>query len=150
MGHGHDDWFRHDATEMAPQEEHGGHVHTGTLAMTMVITTFGVIATILLLVMYFQQYTTQLRAEKQEGIFLADNYLAYRSQTEGAMRGSARWIDRNAGTVRLPIDRAMQAVVAEYERYPRAVGTIESQAVPADTDLVWMRTESVPALSSED
>ncbi len=111
----HDDWFRHSPEEGLPQHEHAGHVNTTTIGLTLLVIVFGVLGTVILLSMYYVSYTTTLKAERQEGTQSAAEYLAYRDNAERAL-SSFGWADRNAGKVNVPIDRAMDEVVAYYNR----------------------------------
>ncbi len=113
--HGHDDWFRHASDEAAPQAEHAGHVSTKALGVTLLIIVFGVLFVILLLSAYFSSYTTQLKAEKQEGVGSAQEYMSYRSSMQRRLEGTG-WIDRDAGTLHIPLERAMSMVVEDYQQ----------------------------------
>jgi hypothetical protein len=111
--HGHDDWFRHSADEALPQQEHAAHVNTTAIGLTLLAIVFGVLFTVVVLSMYFVQYANTRKAEMNEGVGSSEAYLAYRDQSE-AQLSSLEWVDRAAGTVNLPLDDAMDAVVAEY------------------------------------
>lgn len=112
--HGHGDWFRHDAeAEGLPQAEHAAHVSPAALGIAFVIIVFGVVATVLILSMYWVVYVRGVRTGLQEGTGSAESFLEYRSAATERLQ-TAAWIDRGAGVVRVPIDRAMDAVVAEY------------------------------------
>ncbi|HHN77646.1 MAG TPA: hypothetical protein ENK11_03090 [Phycisphaerales bacterium] len=115
----HDDWFRHSPEEGLPQHEHAGHVNTTSIGLTLLVIVFGVLGLVILLSMYYVSYTTTLKAERQEGTRSAAEYLAYRDSAERAL-SSFGWADRNAGKVNLPIDRAMDDVVAYYNRPGRS------------------------------
>lgn len=111
----HDDWFRHTPAEGLPQQEHAAHVNTTAIGLTLLVIVFGVLAMVIVLSMYYVSYTTNLKAERQEGTQSAAAYLAYRDNAESAL-SSFGWADRDAGKVNIPIDRAMDDVVAYYNR----------------------------------
>jgi len=113
----HDDnWFRHPDEEGLPQSEHGSHVSATGLGITFLAIVFGVLFVILLLVAYFNRYTVQMESRLVEGTSLAEPYMQYRSQkkSELALTGGPRWIDRDAGTVRISKDDAARLVIEEY------------------------------------
>ena len=111
--HGHDDWFRHSSDEALPQQEHAAHVNTTAIGLTLLAIVFGVLFTVVVLSMYFVQYANTRKAQMNEGTGSAEAYLAYRDQS-AAQLGSLEWVDRAAGTVNMPLESAMDAVVAEY------------------------------------
>lgn len=115
---GHDDWFRHTPDEGVPQHEHAAHVNSTAIGLTLLAIVFGVLFTVIILSMYFIGYTTRLKAERQEGTESAATYLTYRDQSQRSMERFG-WIDREAGTVQLPIDRAIDDVVAFYHEPDR-------------------------------
>ena len=115
MGHdAHDAWHRHTADEGRPQHEHAAHVSATGLGLTLLGIVFGVVFVILVLVAYFNSYTTTYKAQKMEGVpATRAEYAAGRSAAEQRLRETG-WIDRASGTVYRPLDEAMDRVVAEY------------------------------------
>jgi hypothetical protein len=111
--HGHDDWFRHGADEAPPQHEHASHVNSTAIGLTLLAIVFGVLFTVIVLSMYFISYSTTLKAERQEGVESANPYLAYRDDAAKKL-ARAGWADRAAGTVYIPIESAIDGVVADY------------------------------------
>lgn len=111
--HGHDDWFRHDSGEAPPQAEHAAHVNTTAIGLTLLAIVFGVLFTIILMSMYFVQYAGTRLSSEMEGVESAQPYIAYRDQSERSLAGFG-WADQAAGTVNLPIDRAIGDVVETY------------------------------------
>ena len=114
-GHAHDDWHQHTAAEGAPQEEHGAQASAKAMGLTLIAMVVGVVLTILVLVAYFKSYVGNFKAQKQEGTTgimtpAFEGKLAAREKLS-----SYQWIDRDAKTVRVPIDAAMQTVLAEYK-----------------------------------
>lgn len=115
--HGHDDWFRHSNEEALPQVEHAQHVSTKALGITLVAIIFGMLFVLLILTAYFSSYTTQVRAELQEGTISANDYLSYRSGIDRRLAETG-WIDRTNQTLHIPLDRAVELVVDEYRSAP--------------------------------
>lgn len=133
-GHGHDDWFRHDESEGLPQVEHAAHIDTTSLGVAFLVTVFGVLGVIVVLVLYFSSYTTQLKAERQEGIKSGTPYMTYRDEAETKFDAPASALDKENGVYRIPIDRAMDLIVDQYAD--------DSAAVPpaSDDSLLAKRT----------
>src|SRR5690606_28194427 len=104
--HGHDAWHQHTAAEGVPQHEHGAHTSAKALGLTFIIMVFGVIAVILVLVLYFNSYVSGYKARQQETTAMMEPAfnakIAARKQLE-----EFGWADANAGTVRIPLDRAI-------------------------------------------
>jgi hypothetical protein len=111
--HSHDDWFRHEADESAPQAEHAAHVNTTAIGLTLLAIVFGVLFTVIILSMYFVQYAGTRKAMLEEGTRSAEPYLQYEQQATRELNRLS-WADREAGTVYVPIDSAMDAVVEAY------------------------------------
>jgi hypothetical protein len=111
--HDHGDWFRHSADEALPQQEHASHVNTTAIGLTLLAIVFGVLFTVVVLSMYFVQYANTRKAEMNEGVGSAETYIAYRDQSAAQLQ-ALEWVDRAAGTVNVPVDAAMDAVLAEY------------------------------------
>lgn len=118
QGH-NDNWFRHTGDEVLPQHEHAAHVNSAVIGLTLLAVVFGVLLTVIVLSMYYVGYTTRLRAERQEGTASAAEYLVYRDNAQRSLNQFG-WADRQAGTVNLPISRAMDEVVAYYNEPGRA------------------------------
>ncbi len=108
-----DEWHRHTPAEGAPQAEHGAKANPAILALITggFVVTVGL--TILLSALYFFSYMTHERQLKKETTVLSEEYRAYRAQTEASLSGYG-WADPAAGTVRIPVDTAIDQVVADY------------------------------------
>jgi hypothetical protein len=134
MGHdAHDAWHRHTADEGRPQHEHAAHVNATGLGLTLLGIVFGVVFVILVLVAYFNSYTTTYKAQKLEGVpATRAEYASARSAAEQRLRETG-WIDRAAGTVHLPVEDAMSRVVAEYAALGAAASSPAPVAAAADT-----------------
>lgn len=111
--HGHDNWHQHSAAEGMPQHEHGSHTSTKALGLTFIIMVVGVIATILVLIAYFNSYVSTFRAERQEGTAMMRP--AFEAKVAAKQRlEEFGWVDREAGTVHIPLNNAIDRVVNEY------------------------------------
>lgn len=110
---GHDDWFRHSADEAMPQQEHASHVNTTAIGLTLLSVVFGVLFTVVLLSMYFVNYANTRKSQMNEGTASALPYITYRDKSNDEL-SVLGWVDRAAGTVNVPLDSAMDAVIAEY------------------------------------
>ena len=113
--HDHGDWFRHSEDEALPQQEHAAHVNTTAIGLTLLAIVFGVLFTVVILSMYFVSYANTRKAAMNEGTASAQAYTAYRDQSAATL-STGGWADRAAGTVNLPLDDAMESVIAEYNR----------------------------------
>ncbi len=111
--HGHDAWHQHSTAEGVPQHEHGSQTSTKALGVTFIIMVLGVIATILVLILYFNSFVSRFRAERQEGTAMMRP--AFEAKLAARQRlGEFGWIDREAGTVHIPLNNAIDKVVNEY------------------------------------
>lgn len=111
-----DAWHRHSEEEGMPQDEHGSTVNPTMLGIVFVVMVFGVAFVILLLTAYFNSYTYTFKAVKQEGVPTTSRqgYVQHLNESQQKL-GSYGWLDRQAGTVHLPIDDAFDRVIADYE-----------------------------------
>lgn len=130
--HGHDDWFTHDPAEVAPQGEHASHISSKALGVTFLVTVFGILFVVLFLSLFFSVYKTDAREMIREGTDTAEPYMRYRAASKERLAASG-WVDREAGTVHMPIGLAMDEVVESYATETRADlpawrGVIEADA----------------------
>lgn len=141
----HDDWHQHTRDEGVPQVEHGEHVSTKGLAVVGLSIVFGVVFVILVLFLYFDWYVTRVAQERQEGVaaVVADP-LSRRTQAEEALRGRPAWIDRDAGTVSIPLDAAIEKVLTEYGAGESAADAATGEAIdrPATTTQAEPHTDT--------
>ena len=137
MADGHDDWHQHSPEEGPPQAEHGSTVSPSALGVTLLAIVFGVAFVIVILTAYFQSFTDRYKAEKQEGIPAArSEYLSARATAEARLR-EAGVVNRDEGVYRLPFDRAVELVTADYaESSARSTTptseTLTSESLPAE------------------
>lgn len=112
-GQAHDAWHQHTTAEGRPQEEHGAHATTKALGLTFIIMVFGVIAVILVLVIYFNSFVSRFSAERQEGTAMMAP--AYNAKLAAQRHlDSFGWVDQQAGTAHIPLPNAIDRVVEEY------------------------------------
>jgi len=110
-----DAWHRHSDEEGMPQSEHAATVNPTALGIVFVVMVIGVAFVILLLTAYFNQYTYTFKAAKQEGVPAARQaYETDLAQTRARL-SEYGWIDRTAGTVHVPIERAFDTVIEQYQ-----------------------------------
>lgn len=110
-----DAWHRHASEEGMPQEEHGATVNPTALSIVFVAMIFGVVFVLLLLTAYFNNYTYTYKARQQEGVPVARAVFETEKALADARLSTYGWIDRNAGTVHIPLDTAYQTVIAHYQ-----------------------------------
>ncbi len=112
--HAHDDWHEHTAAEGKPQEEHGAQASAKAMGLTLVAMVVGVVLTILILVAYFNSYVGNYKASAQEGVAIMKPAFEGKLAAQEKLSSYA-WVDREARTVRVPVDTAAEMVLAEYE-----------------------------------
>jgi hypothetical protein len=112
---GHDDWFKHDASEPAHQEMHGRlnpYAIMLSLAGTLVLVAVTIVLTLKLV------FTPAITENKSVRLEAGTDMLA--GEVREAVAGwnnemsRAAWIDAENGVVRLPMDIAMDKVIREY------------------------------------
>jgi hypothetical protein len=111
---GHADaWHHHGAEEGRPQAEHGAIANPGVLVRWFVLIVVTLVAVVLALMVYFQHYITNEKAIRIENTALAGGAQSAKTQAEGEL-SRYKPLDKDAGTVQIPIDQAMQKVVEKY------------------------------------
>lgn len=96
-----DAWFRHDHGKR-PQQEHGSHVKPLQLGVFFAMLTAGVVATIVVVTMYYTSHMTTVRAEKMETTEPASVWFEMRNEAEARFSQAAA------------LENAAQAVVERY------------------------------------
>ena len=115
-----DSWHHHEAAEGMPQHEHAGVADPVAIARWFTGILIAVVGLIIVLSVYFVKYTTKMRHERIETFgWISKEAAAARAQAEGqlGMAGAPpayEWADPAAGRVQIPIDQAMNEVVAKY------------------------------------
>lgn len=111
-----DAWHRHTPDEGRPQHEHGARARPGILAVVCISMIVAVVGMVLGVVVYFEWYVTRLKADRTETITAAVKARSEKEAARNALAGPSVWVDREAGTVTIPIERAKRLVVEEYRR----------------------------------
>ncbi len=124
-----DQWHRHTPDEGVPQDEHAPQANPLILAGIGVVLTVSFVALLIVVVLYYFQYTTKIRREKMETTSPAagpDGSYAYR---DGSLKmlnqGSYAWVDLTHGglpgevplekeAVQIPLDLAIDKVLTRY------------------------------------
>lgn len=110
-----DQWFHHVSAEGNPQHEHGQKIDTGVLFIVLVSLCMAVIVTTFGATVYADSRIAEIKSEREENVIGAEPALAYRASVLDRQADVA-WIDRAAGTVRLPLEQAQHNVLEEYAR----------------------------------
>lgn len=120
-GGGHDEhvdeWHHHAAQEGAPQEEHTGQVNTTIIMKWFVVIFVFVTASIAFIMVYFNHFNTNLRAESVETVMSSD-YLSYKLQAHQKLSSHGEaptYTGLAGGKVQGPVGDAMKKVVDQYK-----------------------------------
>ncbi|RMH11080.1 MAG: hypothetical protein D6695_09970 [Planctomycetota bacterium] len=105
-----DSWHRHTPDEGPIQPEHGSHANPKVLVMTLIALIFGVAFVLIILIAFFNSYTSTFKASREETTALGQQARAAKAAAMERLN-SVGWVDHD--TVRIPIERAMERVVAE-------------------------------------
>ena len=112
---GHDDWFKHDASEPQHQEMHG-KINPLGIMLTLLATLVVVAVTMIVVLKFF--FDPAIYQNKAERLEARTAQIAAPAQEKLANwesdLGSAGWVDSNTGVVRLPLEVARQKVMQEY------------------------------------
>ncbi len=109
--HADDAWHAH-AGEAPPQETHG-ETNPGFIAVVGAVGMIIVVVLIVILTKYFDAVVYDERMVKQERWDVRNEVEAVEAQWTLNLTSYA-WADAQNGTVRIPIDRAIDAVAREY------------------------------------
>lgn len=110
-----DAWHRHSSEEGMPQEEHGSTVNPTALSIVFVAMVFGIVFVLLILTAYFNNYTYTFKARQVEGVPVSRQVYETENEFAQLKLSTYGWIDRNAGSVHVPLDTAYQTVIAQYQ-----------------------------------
>ncbi len=113
-----DAWHQHIAAEGMPQQEHGARANPVALTLTLFGIVLSFVFLLLVVWLYYNTYTTQLKAERRESVTETQrtDYETKRGGAQTRLSQSPGWIDRTNGTVHIPLDRAVSLVIEEYGR----------------------------------
>ena len=125
-----DSWHHHARAEGLPQHEHGSRANPAAVGITLLAIIFCFLGFFFIVWGYFNSYSTRHKAEMTESVTstLRGEYLTLRSGSQTMLTQPAGWVDREAGTVRLPTDRAASLVIEDYARS----GSRSAADAPAD------------------
>jgi len=104
----------HEPHGVAPMQEHGSHVNIRFLLIFFVAIVLFILVTVAALFVFFAHSQTNLRTKLVENTYEYETqYMPYATEAKGRI-GEYGWVDRQAGTVRIPWDVAARGVVATY------------------------------------
>ncbi len=107
-----DAWHEHHAA--VPMQEHGSHVNIRFMLVFYVAIVLFILVTVGALFLFFGRTTTNLRSKLVENTYeYQTQYLPYATEARGRLNEYG-WVDRQAGTVRVPWEVAARSVVASY------------------------------------
>ncbi len=92
-------------------------VDSGVLGTLITVLTLGVLATALAVTALVRTNADKLEAERSQ---TNEEFASMRGSQEADLNLPPAYIDKEKGTVRLPIDRAMQVVVRDLRRNPES------------------------------
>lgn len=109
-----DSWHQHDPADGLPQAEHGAHARIGILLATFVVITVATVAFSVMIGVYALGEVDSLITEREaEGLAaVAPEAAAYKRNALAAQAGYG-WTAE--GSVKLPIEQAMELVIREQE-----------------------------------
>lgn len=109
-----DAWHQHPADEGVPQQEHGAHANIPALLITFVVITVATVVFSVIIGLYMTKRVSQLTAESEgRGLEVMSTEVA--QYTQDALDTQATYGWTAEGKVRIPIEQAMQRVVADYQ-----------------------------------
>lgn len=111
-----DEWHRHTAQEGTPQAEHAAIAAPGTLLIAFFAISFTVAITVLILVVFFNQYTARYRAEQMETTAMSKSFNEYKGKWEEQDSRSYAVADPIAEKLRIPLEKATQRVMDRYAK----------------------------------
>ena len=113
-----DQWHRRTTEEGAPQAEHAAIASPTTLAIAFIAISTTVALTVLILVVFFDQYNVRYKAEQMENIDMSNNFNDYKHKWEEQDSRGYALADAETGAVRVPLDLAKQRVIDRYAKGP--------------------------------
>ena len=118
-----DEWHQHTAEEGLPQQEHAAHINIGAMMIVFVAMVVTIIVMVVGLAMFYEKTAAQMKAGRLETtVEWSDEYVPFRNAALENI-SSYRAIDAEAGVVQVPVDRAIDAVIASYGNAPAETTT---------------------------
>jgi len=120
-----DDWHHHSVAEGEPQRENVSKMNTRNVAIGFVILSGSIAIKVVLLVMFFDSYTTTKMASLKETTQSSEQYLTYRASAErvlglGDQAGEYNWAGAAAvdapPVLQIPVDEAARKVIQAYQK----------------------------------
>lgn len=109
-----DEWHQHGPEEGTPQVEHAAHINIPAMLVIFVAMVVTVGALVIALTLFYNSTSAQLAAVRLENTAgYSEEYLPYRDQAKAQITGYHA-DDPEAGTVRIPVDRAIDTVLEQY------------------------------------
>jgi hypothetical protein len=123
-GHGHahtlpveeahaDAWHHHESAEGLPQVEHGAETNMVSLTAWAVALVVAVVGAIAVIWIYFNSYSTQEKARKQE-VFMSAEAMQYKARVTDQEFKSYGWSDASTNSIRVPLNVAKDKVISKY------------------------------------
>ena len=130
-----DSWHHHDAAEGDAQPEHLGQINTALIIKWFVVIVAFVAASIVFIIIYFNQYSAQTRSTSIETTLSAD-FLTGRAaaQTRLGVAGQPpTWTGLEGGRVQVPLADVMGTVLEQYKGGSiRLEGTLPAGHAPVN------------------
>lgn len=112
LSHELDPWHTHHSA--VPREEHGSHVNVRFMIGFFIVMVLFVLVTVGALFLFFGYSQTNLRAKLVENTYEYETqFMPYATEARSRINEYG-WVDRDAGTARVPWDVAARGVVATY------------------------------------
>ena len=106
-------------------------VDSSVLGTLVLVLGFGVLGTALAITALVRTQTDHLTAERSQ---TNDTAASLRGSQEADLHLPPAYIDQSAGTVRLPIERAMQVVVRDLARNPQSATWPKPEPKPSEVE----------------
>lgn len=108
-----DSWHRHSADEGTPQGEHTATASATSLLVSFFVLTMSVFVTVGLLVVFFNHFAWQARAEHEETTVMSADADATKERITKE-QSEYGFVADKPGVYRIPVSSAMDRVVSKY------------------------------------
>lgn len=109
-----DEWHRHSADEGRPQAEHAAIASPVTLFGAFIVISSSVAITVVIIIVFYTSYNSRHQAQIAETTVLSNDYVQKRDRVELEL-SSYGWADAQAGTVRIPLEKATERTIEKYK-----------------------------------